>query len=200
MMTDLTLPGFEHATGEPFSAAVSSLIESAAASFETDPKTSRELLAQACALLRAKRRADRQLENASQAAPLIGGLAPWRVSRVVAYIETHLATRIQAEDLAKLINVSTGQFFRGFKISVGIPPFEYIRQRRLEFAMELLQTTSEPMSQIAIASGLSDQSQLCRIFRRTFGQSPGAWRRANAFDPALGVHRGSRDTRTGLLA
>ena len=36
-----------------------------------------------------------------------------------------------------------------------------------------------------LASSLSDQSHLCRIFRRTFGQSPGGRRRANAFDLPL---------------
>jgi AraC-like DNA-binding protein len=37
--------------------------------------------------------------------------------------------------------------------------------------------TPAPLTEIALSCGLNDQSQLCRLFRRWVGQSPGAWRR-----------------------
>jgi len=181
-MTLLSQPDTDDADREQISATVSFLIESAAASFEADKDAAREFLKRACVLLRATRRVEQRSENTLEPRPTANGLAPWQVNRVAAYIDSHLTTQMRGVDLAKLINVSTGQFFRAFKLSVGIPPFEYIRQRRIELARELLKRTSEPMSQVAIASGLSDQSHLCRVFRRMFGQSPGAWRRANAVD------------------
>jgi AraC family transcriptional regulator len=181
-MTLPSQPGADHVDGEQISATVSYLIESAAASFETNKDASRDFLKRACVLLRATRRVERRSENSVEPRATANGLAPWQVNRVAAYIDSHLTTQIRGVDLAKLINVSTGQFFRAFKLSVGIPPFEYIRQRRIDLARELLKRTSEPMSQVAIASGLCDQSHLCRVFRRSFGQSPGAWRRANAVD------------------
>jgi AraC family transcriptional regulator len=181
-MTCLSQPNADQVDRVQISATISFLIESAAASFETDKDASREFLKRACALLRATRRAERRSKDSLEPRPTANGLAPWQVNRVVAYIDSHLATQIRAVDLAKHIGLSTGQFFRAFKLSVGIPPFEYIRQRRIALARELLKRTSEPMSQVAIASGLCDQSHLCRVFRRTFGQSPGAWRRANAVD------------------
>jgi AraC-like DNA-binding protein len=79
--------------------------------------------------------------------------------------------------------MSKGQFFRAFKVSVGLPPLQYIARRRIERAREMMNTTTEPLSQIAIACGLYDQSHFCRIFRRIVGQSPGQWQRANARDP-----------------
>jgi AraC family transcriptional regulator len=181
-MTSLSQPNADQADREQISATVSFLIESAAASFETDKDASREFLKRACVLLRATRRVERRGENSLEPRLTPNGLAPWQVNRVAAYIDSHLTTQIRGADLAKLINVSTGQFFRAFKLSVGIPPFEYIRQRRIELARELLKRTSEPMSQVAIASGLCDQSHLCRVFRRMFGESPGAWRRAHTVD------------------
>jgi transcriptional regulator GlxA family with amidase domain len=105
-------------------------------------------------------------------------LLTWQLNRVVDYIETHLADKITATDLADLIDVSMGQLFRAFKISVGVSPFQYIARRRVELACTLMKTTREPLSQLAAACGMCDQAHLCRVFRRTIGMSPSAWRRA----------------------
>ena len=102
----------------------------------------------------------------------------WQLKRVVDYIETHLADKITAVDLADLINVSTGQLFRAFKVSVGATPFQYLAGRRVELACSMMRTTREPLSRIAVACGLCDQAHLCKVFRRVTGMSPSAWRRA----------------------
>ncbi|MBV8472677.1 MAG: helix-turn-helix transcriptional regulator, partial [Hyphomicrobiales bacterium] len=41
----------------------------------------------------------------------------------------------------------------------------------------LLLTTETPISEIALACGLTDQSHLTRIFKRSVGMPPAAWRR-----------------------
>ncbi len=112
-----------------------------------------------------------------------GRLAAWQINRVIAYIEANLAATIQARDLAATVNLSTSHFFRGFRVSTGMTPFEYVAQRRVELALKLMRTTREPLSQIAVQCGLCDQSHLCRLFRRLVGQTPDAWRRANAGGP-----------------
>ena len=106
-----------------------------------------------------------------------GRLAPWQINRVIAYVEANLANSIQARDLALAINLSTSHFFRGFRVSTGLTPFEYVAQRRVELALKLISTTRDPLSHIAIQCGLCDQSHLCRLFRRLVGQTPDAWRR-----------------------
>ena len=50
--------------------------------------------------------------------------------------------------------------------------------RRVELVCTMMTTTREPLSQVALACGLSDQAHLCKVFRRTIGMSPSAWRRA----------------------
>jgi AraC family transcriptional regulator len=167
---------------EPFAdipAAVPGLIDAAVAAFDADRDTSRRYLLRALALLRARRKAG--VDNAIAWEPsLRGGLATWQLNRVVDFIEAHMAEKIRASDLARLINVSVGQLFRAFKVSVGVTLFHYIARRRLEVARTMLRTTNEPLSQIAVACGLSDQSHFCRVFHRIMGVSPAAWRRANA--------------------
>ena len=164
-------------------ATIASLIESAAASFEVDRDACRQFLMRASALLRAGRAVQERRGRPLEPRRTLGRLAPWQVNRVVAHVEANLACAIQAKDLAALVNLSTSHFFRGFKASTGMTPFEYVAQRRVELARKLMHTTSDPLSHIAVQCGLCDQSHLCRLFRRLVGQSPHAWRRANAGGP-----------------
>jgi AraC-like DNA-binding protein len=166
--------------------AIVSLIENAAASFELDRNASREYLFRAFSLLRAQSRRD-----TDRAAVMVRGrLATWQVQRVIDYIESNLEARIEAKELPRLVNLSTSHFFRAFKISVGMPPHEYITRRRIDRVLDMLRMTNVPLLQIAIECGLSDQSHLCRVFRRVVGQSPNEWRRANTVDPRQMLHHG----------
>ena len=161
---------------EGIPAAVPSLIEAAVAAFDADRDTSRRYLLRASALLRVGCGACTDAEGARPSASR-GGLLAWQLNRVIDYIETHLAEKIMAMDLADLINVSVGQLIRAFKISVGVPPFHYIASRRVELACTMMSTTREPLSQIAMACGMCDQAHLSNVFRRMIGMSPLAWRR-----------------------
>jgi AraC family transcriptional regulator len=161
---------------EDIPAAIPSLIEAAVAAFDADRDTSRRYLMRASALLRVKCGACADAEGARPSQSR-GGLLAWQLNRVVDYIETHLAEKIMAMDLADLINASVGQLIRAFKISVGVPPFHYIASRRVELACTMMTTTRVPLSQIAIACGLCDQAHLCKVFRRMIGMSPSIWRR-----------------------
>ncbi len=107
-----------------------------------------------------------------------GGLAAWQWARLFRHIETHLAERITRDQLSSLVYMSTGNFSRRFKLTTGVSPRQYIARQRAELGRRMLESTREPLSQIAVACGLCDQAHLCRLFRRVFGVSPAAWRRA----------------------
>jgi transcriptional regulator GlxA family with amidase domain len=159
------------------SSAIPGLIAAAVASFDADRAASRRYLLRASALLHAEREPSRSSESFRRMGSR-GALLPWQLNRVIEYIEAHLADTIAAADLAGLINVSLGQLFRAFKLSMGVTPFRYVTKRRVELASTMMTTTEEPLSYIALACGLCDQSHLCKVFRRINGMSPSAWRRA----------------------
>ena len=173
--------------------AIPSLIDAAVAAFDADRDTSRRYLLRASALLGVKRGA-RSVESTRRSDR--GGLLAWQLNRIVDYIETHLADKITAMDLADLIKMSVGQLFRAFKISVGVTPFRYIARRRLDLACTMMRTTREPLSQVAIACGVCDQAYLCKMFRRMIGMSPSNWRREQQMSSADNV---ASNTTTRLI-
>ena len=101
-----------------------------------------------------------------------GGLAPARANRICEYIDSHLQENIALEVLAEIAQLSVHHFARAFRQSLGIPPHNYIVQRRVEHAQRLLRNTDLPLSEIAIVAGFTDQSHLARHFRTITGVSP----------------------------
>ncbi len=106
-----------------------------------------------------------------------GGLAPWQAKRIAAYVEANLASRLRIEELAKVVQLSSSHLFRAFKRSFGVTPLNYIAQRRVRRAQQLMTGSREPLAQIALDCGMCDQAHFTRVFRRVVGSSPRAWRR-----------------------
>src|SRR5215472_507928 len=115
--------------------------------------------------------------------PSRGGLSPAVTRRVCDYIEGHLDQKIRLDGLAALTGLSTDHFARAFHQSVGVPPHAYLLRRRLEHVEHMLRETHVPLSEIALATGFSDQSHLARHFRRWAGMSPRQvrWSEGNSF-------------------
>ncbi len=109
-----------------------------------------------------------------------GGLAPWRKRKIEQALGDRLGDAIRIEDLAEIVSLSTSHFCRAFKASFGEAPHTHIMRRRVAMAQRLMRTTHEPLSQIALACGLSDQAHLSKLFHRSVGQTPSVWRRLHA--------------------
>lgn len=114
-----------------------------------------------------------------------GGLAPWQVRRVSARIEADLALPLRLSDVAAEARLSPSYFSRAFRISFGAPFSDYLIAQRLEQAQVLLLTTTQPISAVALACGLADQSHLTRLFTQRIGASPSVWRRQRRQDCEL---------------
>jgi AraC-like DNA-binding protein len=106
-----------------------------------------------------------------------GGLAPWQMRNVQAYVDMYLRSTIRIEDLAGLCNLSSGHFQRAFKASFGETPHKYVTRKRMEMACRMMTNTNEPLCQIALDCGMTDQAHLTNSFRRLYGIAPHAWRK-----------------------
>lgn len=148
------------------------LLETATRELERDLEVVKASLVAASNLLQA------EVERYSDAnGSARGGLMPWQMLRVRAFIESNLHRAIQIRDLSAVAQRSPAYFSRSFKLTVGLSPHAYLVRRRLERACDLMVISAIPLSEIALSVGFSDQAHLCRHFRAAFGQSPGSWRR-----------------------
>jgi AraC family transcriptional regulator len=150
---------------------IARLLDNAREAFDRDHDVARSCLAEAAALLAPDR------EEVGEPMPAKGGLAPWQARRVADHIDKNLATTIRMKELTEIVGLSTSYFSRAFKDSFGRSPYAYVIQRRMERAQEMMLATDEPLCQIALACGLSDQAHFSRLFRREIGTSPNMWRR-----------------------
>ncbi|WP_338827183.1 AraC family transcriptional regulator [Bradyrhizobium sp. 27S5] len=67
-------------------------------------------------------------------------------------------------------------FSRMVRRELGVSPHAFRMLSRLNLARQLLRA-GEPIAEVAADAGFSDQSHLTRLFRRTFGTTPGVyWR------------------------
>jgi AraC-like DNA-binding protein len=120
----------------------------------------------------------------------LGGLAPWRIRRLKAFVEEHLSQPIRVADLSGAVGLSATHFSRAFVRSFGEPPHVYLIQRRIDRARHLMLTSDISLSDLAAACGFSDQAHFCRLFRRHTERTPAAWRRdANRANGSSGARR-----------
>jgi AraC-like DNA-binding protein len=84
---------------------------------------------------------------------------------------------LRIELVAKHVQLSASYFSRAFKATAGVSYSAFLVNVRIELAKQLLLTTDIPISEVALACGLADQSHLTRLFGRVVGLPPNTWRR-----------------------
>jgi AraC family transcriptional regulator len=170
-----TVPDSSSAADSQFHYVASSLarlLETARRELERDREAAKASLATASTILQS------EIERHSGAhGSKPGALAGWQITRVRAFIERNLDRTIHTRDLSAVAQRSPAHFSRSFKQAFGEPPHAYVVRRRLEKACHLMITSTDPLSDIALSVGFSDQAHLCRLFRQAFGESPSSWRR-----------------------
>lgn len=105
-----------------------------------------------------------------------GGLAPHRLQRVLACIETRLAERIQVRELADEIHMSPFHFARMFKLATSHAPHAYITRQRMDRAKDLLAQTQLPLLEVAARVGYQTQAHFTGVFHRYVGTTPRVYR------------------------
>ncbi|QKN81992.1 helix-turn-helix domain-containing protein [Scandinavium goeteborgense] len=107
-----------------------------------------------------------------------GGLAPFVLRNVLAYMEANLAQPLTLADLAQEAALSEYHFARMFTLSMKMAPHQYVMQRRMARAQELVRHTALPLTDIALACGFSSASHFSNRFKSALGMTPSQLRAA----------------------
>jgi AraC family transcriptional regulator len=104
--------------------------------------------------------------------PRRGRLSATDLARVREHVDADLAGDLRLADIAAVVALSPYHFSRLFRATTGRTPYQFVLDRRIERAKELLGRPGITVRQVARRTGFADAGHLARHFRRHVGTSP----------------------------
>lgn len=110
-----------------------------------------------------------------------------QLNKAMQYIEENLMGEIDDKELSRIACCSEYHFRRMFSFLAGMPLSEYIRRRRLAFAVTILKNSEEKIIDLALRLGYNSPDAFAKAFQNMHGVSPSQARKSNvtlkAFPP-----------------
>jgi AraC family transcriptional regulator len=113
-----------------------------------------------------------------------------KIAEVQAFLAQNLAYDVDLAAIARQASLSPYYFTRQFTAMVGMPPYRYLINLRIQRAAQLLRESDLTVTQILHRVGFHSPSHFTTTFRRHTGLSPTAYRRR--YDYERNANRFSR--------
>lgn len=101
-----------------------------------------------------------------------------QVGRALALLHAKPDRPWTVDELAREVALSRSAFAKRFVALVAEPPIQYLTRWRLALAAQKLRSGREPIARVAEHNGYESEAAFSRAFKREFGMSPAAWRKA----------------------
>ena len=101
-----------------------------------------------------------------------------RVEAAKTYLAGRLGERVTLDEVARAVSASPFHLARVFKQRAGVPVHRYLTRLRLRAALDRLSGGADDLTALALELGFSSHSHFADAFRREFGRTPSAVRRA----------------------
>jgi AraC family transcriptional regulator len=101
-----------------------------------------------------------------------GGLSGGKLKQLISHIEENLDSDLSLRTIAGIAGLSISHCKSAFRASMGQPIHQYVIQRRVERARELLTDPEWSIREVATETGFAHQSHLAFHMRRVLGVSP----------------------------
>lgn len=92
-------------------------------------------------------------------------------------VEANLSQGINIKQLAFLCGMSLSNFKRKFTDLYGCSPAKWIKEKRLDLASHLLETTDQSIADISDSTGFSSPSYFVQAFKQQYNKKPSDFRR-----------------------
>lgn len=92
------------------------------------------------------------------------------------YIDRHCYEKMSLSELAQKCFYTPAYFSKAFKKYCGQSLSEYVKKKRMTYAMELLETSKHTVSEISEMVGYNDRAFFYKVFKETVGMSPSEYR------------------------
>lgn len=99
------------------------------------------------------------------------------IRTAITYIEKNFSSPITVEDMIENLPISKYHFIRRFSRVMGIAPYSYLTNYRINVSKTLLRSTDKSVSEIAESCGFLDTSNFITHFKKHTGQRPLQYRR-----------------------
>ena len=93
------------------------------------------------------------------------------------WLSRHFSVAHPVEEMIKRSKLAERTFKRRFATATGLAPLEYVQRLRVEDAKRRLERTDAPVDEISWRVGYEDPAFFRRLFKRTSGMAPGAYRK-----------------------
>lgn len=104
-------------------------------------------------------------------------LEPKSLKNALDYIRANVSQSLSLSNIAMMIGFSPYHFARAFKATIGISPYRYVLQCRVELAQQLLQDKGRSLAEVALEAGFGNQSHMTTVFRRVLQTTPKHYRK-----------------------
>ena len=102
------------------------------------------------------------------------GSEPRHIALIQEYLRANLHRNVTLKELTKLTGLSKAYVIRSFRRIVGMPPYEWLLQIRIQEARQRLKD-GDRICDLAIELGFADQSHFHRRFKKLTGMTPSSY-------------------------
>ncbi|SEA37370.1 Beta-xylosidase [Pseudobutyrivibrio sp. ACV-2] len=104
-------------------------------------------------------------------------------SKMLRYIHMNFRNHISLDEVADSLYISTPTASRVFYDTTGVKFGDYVRTLRLNKAKQLLETTGDTITEIALNVGFGSPSAMNKLFLKYIGTTPSEYRNAHPMKP-----------------
>jgi AraC-like DNA-binding protein len=96
------------------------------------------------------------------------------LGRARQFLDVQKTRVVRSAELEAVTGLTRYELARQFRVMCGTSPYRYLLMRRLDFARERI-ARRRPLVEVALDAGFADQAHFTRVFKATFGVTPGRY-------------------------